>query len=271
MVVDGQVFLIDSAAHTALLADVQQFARQSVAHVHHGRGQYVGLSESLDNVAARLGLELPLQQVFLAGKVGLEVTQLLQRLLVSPLSCLVHLLVVHRFFPFEQLQSHVGGSKIARNAYQVGVFCTVAIYNPLFLGLADAGDADGKAREGRGGVAAHDVHVPLVAGGTQSLVEQFHVFHGEAFAHGHADRYLSGGAVHGKHIAQVHHGSLVAQVAQVGIGQVEVHALHQQVGGHQHLPVGIVQHGTVVSHPMNGGCVAYLQVVRQSVYQSKFS
>ena len=121
----------------------------------------VGLTKALDDVAACLWLELPLQQVFLSGKVRLEILKLgilctegRTLLFVGAVAfCLVflalefvELLIVDALLALQQLQSHIGGTKVAAYAYQVGVVCTVAIDHFASFALADAGDADGKSR-----------------------------------------------------------------------------------------------------------------------------
>ena len=73
LVVNGNLLLEDATAHVRLLADVQQFAAEAVADVHHGCGTDAGFAQALDDVATSLGLQLALQEVLLAGEVGLEV------------------------------------------------------------------------------------------------------------------------------------------------------------------------------------------------------
>ena len=69
LVVDGDLLLEDAAAYMALLADVHEFGGESVADVHHGGRTDAGLAQALDDVAAGLGLQLALEEVFLAGEV----------------------------------------------------------------------------------------------------------------------------------------------------------------------------------------------------------
>ena len=83
LIVDGDLLLEDTASHMALLADVHQFTRQSIADIHHSCGAYAGSTELLDNIAACLGAQLALEQIFFAGKVGLELSQTLQCLFIA--------------------------------------------------------------------------------------------------------------------------------------------------------------------------------------------
>ena len=55
LVVDGYAVLVNAASHTRRLADVQQFARQSVTHIHHRRGVYAQLPQFSNHVATSLG------------------------------------------------------------------------------------------------------------------------------------------------------------------------------------------------------------------------
>ena len=124
----------------------------------------------------------------------------------------------------------------------------VSIYDVFLARFADARDADGQSGHRRGGVATHNVDVPLVAGIVQTGIEQFEVFHIEAFAQGDADGQLSGLAVHGEYIADVHHRRFETEAPHVGVCEVEMHAFHQHVGSDEHFRVGVVNHGAVVAH-----------------------
>ena len=59
-----------------LMTDVKQLRRQSIGDVHHGGWVDIVLVQQLDDVAARLWLQLPLQQILASGKIGLEVDYL---------------------------------------------------------------------------------------------------------------------------------------------------------------------------------------------------
>ena len=97
LVVNGDTVLIDAAAGVALLADVEEFGAEAVADIHHGCGDYAGLVELLDNVAACFRFELTLHEIFLAVELGDE----------------VFLSGGRHFLAFEELQSHIGCSEIA--------------------------------------------------------------------------------------------------------------------------------------------------------------
>ena len=90
-------------------------------------------------------MQLALQQILFACKVGLEVLQTLEFALVIALACLVDLLVVDRLLAFEQLQAHVGGAEVATDTDEVGVVCSVAVDNLFVLCFADAGDGYGES------------------------------------------------------------------------------------------------------------------------------
>ena len=118
--------------------------------------------------------------------------------------------------------------------------------------LADAGDANGKTCIGRGGVAAYDVDVPLLACCPKATIEVLEVFHREALAEGYAHDELARCAVHREDVADVHHCRLVAEVLHRDVGEVEVYALHEHVGGDEHLALGVVKHGAVVANAVAG-------------------
>ena len=133
------------------------------------------------------------------------------------LACLVHLLVVDALLAFEQLQTHVSRTEVARYADKVGVLGSVAVDDVLLASLTDAGDADGESGVRRCGVAANDVDAPLVASHAQSAVELLQVLYLEALAQRNAHGELSRCAVHGEDVADVHHRRLVSEMLQVDI------------------------------------------------------
>ena len=75
LVIDGDVFLENTATHTRLLTDVKQFGRETIADVHHRCRTDTRLTQFFDDISTGLSLELPLQQIFLAAEIGLEVSQ----------------------------------------------------------------------------------------------------------------------------------------------------------------------------------------------------
>ena len=157
-------------------------------------------------------------------------------------------LVIDGLLALQQLQTHIGGTEVATDADEVGLLGTVTIDDILLAGLTDAGDRDGQTGVAAGGVATHDVDAPLVAGGTQAFVELLDVLYGEALAQGQRDGHLARRAIHGEDVADVDHGRLVTQVLQGDVGEVEVDALHEHVGGDEHLCVRIVKYGAVIAY-----------------------
>ena len=124
---------------------MEQFAAQSVADVHHRRRLDIGIPETLDDVATGLSPELSLQQIFLSGKVGFEMLQLVEQCLVSLALCLLHLLVIDALLSLQQLQSHICRAEVARHTHEVGLLCTVAIHDLVFCRLTYACDAYGES------------------------------------------------------------------------------------------------------------------------------
>ena len=271
LVVDGDVLLIDAAADARLFADMHEFGGETVADVHHGGGTDACLAEFLDDVATGLGLELALQKVFLTAEVGLEMGEFLQSALVALLLGLLHLLVIHTLLALEQLESHIGGSEVATDTDEIGVLGSVTINDILFLGLSDTGDRDGQSCIGRGGVTADDIDVPLVAGQFEASIELLEILDREPLADGQRDGDLAGRAVHGEHVTDVHHRTLIAEVLQVDVGQIEVYAFHQQVGGDEHFLVGVGEHGAVVAYAVFRTLILDLYVFRETVDETKLT
>ena len=128
----------------ALLANVNQFAGETVAHIHHGRRADASLTHPCDDVTAGFGPQLALQQIFFACEIGREMGQFLQHAAVATLLSFGHLLIVDRLFALQQLESHIGGSQITRHADEVGIAGSVTVDDIFLFSLADAGDADGQ-------------------------------------------------------------------------------------------------------------------------------
>ena len=83
--------------------------------------------------------------------------------------------------------------------------------------------------------------------------------------------HLPGCAVHGEHIADVHHRRLIAEVLQVDVGQVEMDTLHQQVGGDEHFLIRIKEYGAVVADAVSRTLVFDLDVFGEMVDQTELS
>ena len=50
-----------------------------------------------------------------------------------------------------------------------------------------------------------------------------------------------------------------------------MHALHEHVGGHQHLFVAIVEDSAVIAHPIKGAGVHGFEVLSEPVDQAEFA
>ena len=92
--------------------------------------------------------------------------QLLEGSLVTFLFGFLHLTVVDAFLALQQLKTHIGCAKIARDADEVGILRPMTIDDVFLLRLTDAGDGDGQTGIAGGRVAANDVDTPFVTGQT---------------------------------------------------------------------------------------------------------
>ena len=191
--------------------------------------------------------------------------------LIALLLCLLHLLVIHGFLTLQELKSHICRTEVARHTHEVGVLGTIAIYDVVLVSLTNTCDADGKPCIRRCGVTSHDIHVPFVAGNSQSTIERLDVFHRKPLAYGKRHRHLPRCSIHGEDVADVHHRRLISEMLHVDICKVEVHSLHKHVGSHQHLLVLIFEHSTVVAHSIHRRGILWLAVLCQSVDKTKFS
>ena len=203
---------------------------------------------------------------------------MLYHLLVAVFLCLpylcvevVYLLIIDRLLTLQELQAHIRGTQVATDADKVCLIGVIAIDDVFLLSLADARDAYGQSCQRRACVAAHDVNVPLVASLSEPSIEIVEVLDLETLAQGNAHKQLAWRAVHGKHVAQVDHRALVAQLSHAVVGEVEVHALHQHVGGDEHLLVGIIQHRAIITHAFQRRGVLGLQVFSEPVDETELS
>ena len=111
-----------------------------------------------------------------------------------------------------------------------------------------------------------------ITGQTKASIEFIELFDAETFAEGNTHRNLLGHAAHGVNIAEVHHGRLVAQVLEGHVGEVEMNAFHQHVGGDENVFVAaIVQHGAVVTNAMSCLGVLGLDVLGEMPDQTKLT
>ena len=126
LVVYRNPFLVNSAPRAALLADVQQFGRQAVGNVNHRRWQNAGFGQTFRYVAARLGLELALQQVFMPRKVGLHGFE--RGVCAFQAFAFVF---EHCLFALEQLQPHVSRAQVAAHANKVCIVRSASVNNTV--------------------------------------------------------------------------------------------------------------------------------------------
>ena len=87
---------------------------------------------------AGFGAKLALEDVFMLGKVRLE---------VSLLPCEDALLTL------QKLESHIGGAKVTTDADEVGGLSTTTIDDLLFASSPQTGDADAESREACRGIS----------------------------------------------------------------------------------------------------------------------
>ena len=121
------------------------------------------------------------------------------------------------------------------------------------------------------GVAADDVGAVALAGQADAGVQLVDVLDGEALRDAQRHRQLARRAAHGADVADVYYGGLVAQVLEGHVGEVEVHALEQKVGGDQHVALAVAKDGGVVADGVFGGVVGPWQVVGEAVDEAELA
>ena len=60
-------------------------------------------------------------------------------------------------------------------------------------------------------------------------------------------------------------------MSKIDIGEIEVHAFHQHVACDEHLLVGIVEHGTVVTYTVSGCRVSGFDIVGEMMDQAELT
>ena len=91
----------------------------------------------------------------------------------------------------------------------------------------------------RTGIATYNIHAVNLTGKAHAGIEFLDMLKGEALAHTQPHSNLTRGAVHGVYIAEVNHRSLVAEVFQGHVREVEVYVLQQHISGYEYLGFGI--------------------------------
>lgn len=119
---DRDAFEVDARAAGRRFADLHQVARQAVREVDHRRGADLFFGQRTDDVGAGARLKVFFKQVFVALELRLGVLHVGE----------------HPLFAFEQLQAHVGGPEVARDADEVVLLRTAAVDDLLLFGVAQA-------------------------------------------------------------------------------------------------------------------------------------
>ena len=174
---------------------------------------------------------------------------------------------VHCLFTFEQLQAHVGGAEVTADADEVGGLGSIAIDNIHGTCLADGSDADGKTGEAACGVTSHKIYMVFLTCQKHSAVQCLDVLNTEALRHGKTYGDLTRCAHHGVDIAQVYHYGFVTKMLERCVLEVEMYALHEQVGGYQHAAFAcVLQYGTIVANATYCASVLGLYIFGESLY-----
>ena len=85
------------------------------------------------------------------------------------------------------------------------------------------------------------------------------------------DGNLAGTSVHGVDVGEVDDGRFVAEVFQRDVGEVEVYAFEQQVGGDEGALVAVVEYGGVVAYPFEGRGISSWKILGEVPYETKLA
>ena len=105
-----------------------------------------------------------------------------------------------------------------------------------------------------------------------AVIDGLDVLHGEAFGEAQGHKQLRGPTVHGIDVGKVDHGSLVTEVFERRVSEIEVDTFEKQVGRDQREAIcGVTDGGCVVANAEDGCVVAGRNAVRQSVDESELA
>ena len=114
---------------------------------------------------AGFGAKLTLEDVFMLGKVRLEVP-----LLPSEDALLT----------LQKLESHIGGTKVTADADEVGGLSTTTIDDLLFASSPQTGDAEAEAREACRGISPNQVDPVAATCKANTSIQLLEILHSEA-------------------------------------------------------------------------------------------
>ena len=172
---------------------------------------------------------------------------------------------------FEQLETHIGGAQISRDADQIVGFGSVAVDDVTASGTAYGRDVDGQPRHRSGRIASRQVDVQLLASQADTLVELLQRLDREFRRHAERQQQLFGQGVHRQDVARADGDGLVAQMFEREVGEVEVDPFHQQVGrDERRLAARSGDHGRVVAYAPQGRPVAGGECAGEFVDKAEF-
>ena len=246
---------VDSYAALRGLAELHEVAREPVREVDHRRGEDLLLTQRFDDVGARAGLEVLLEQVFVALELRFGVLDVGKDAL----------------FALEQPQAHVGGAEVARQADQVVLPGSAAVDNLLLRGMPQGRQADRQSVHRGPRVAADEVDLLFLAGEAYPFVEVLQGLYGQLGRDAQRDGQLRGTGVHGQQVADGRH-DLVSQVFEREVGEVEIDPLEEGVGRTEHRLTGRGHdHGGIVADTPQGRGVPCGKILRQQVDESELA
>jgi len=259
LVIDGEFVLVDVAADLGLRAYMEEFGRESVGDIHHGRGFDARLAQLLDDIDACLGFELALKEVFTTLELlvdGIVVLVGFAEIVVAGGTEDLQLAL-------QELESEIRRAEVACDADEVVGFGTVAVDDILFVGYAEAGDGNGQTVHRGAGVTADEVDMIMFAREARAYVELLQILNRETRGYTQTDGDLRGGSVHGADIRNVDRHGFVTQMAQGHVLKVEMDTLDQEVGGDEGTFATMVEHRRVVAYGIDSGWLAGFQVARE--------
>ena len=221
LVVDGYAVFIHAAAAVGCFTEMKQFRRKTVADIDHGSGADPFAGEDLHNISSGFGLELPFDKIFLAFKSRHEVL----------LSGRCHL------FAFEELEAHIGSTEVARYAYEVGVFGTVAScgfasgHVPMAVTAITRPERDEVVSPPTRSTcrSRRPKRMPAYSSSICSTVNWLDTAR---------PTVICRDTVHGAYIGEVDNHRFVAEMAERYISQVKMYTFDKEIGGNE--GVGVV-------------------------------
>ena len=228
---NGNTLKVYARATLRRAANLTKVACKTIREVNHRCWLNALLLKCVDDVDAGAGLEVTLQEVFVARELRLGVCDILQYALLA----------------LQEVETHVCRTEVGGDADKVVLLGTRTICYLALLCATRSRDCYYKAIHRGGGVATHDVHAKLLCCMLHALVEFVECLNRNLCRYAERYDHLLGLRVHREDVVHATHYSFVAEVLKREVAQVEVYALGHHICCEEHNLVAEVYYCGIVT------------------------